>query len=80
MKTLTSLFLLLLLCASCATARIDSKKQLSSGYVGCSPDQVKIENEQRNSLSNTDSWAATCKDKKYYCSASAGAMSCKAAE
>ena len=42
-------------------------KDLSSGAIGCSPDEITITNEKATANS-IHTWTATCKGKTYHCS------------
>ncbi len=52
-----------LLIASCAT--VDDMKGLSSGHIGCTPDEISISHQSSTSVSLN--WIATCKNKIYIC-------------
>jgi len=41
-------------------------RAVSSGHVGCSPDEIGIENYSLGLT--TSSWAAVCRGKTFYCS------------
>jgi hypothetical protein len=64
-------FLLLACVAGCATARYET---LSSGYVGCRPDEIVISDLQNEFWAL--SWTATCRGRIFYCSATGRGYTC----
>ena len=42
-------------------------QQVTSGYIGCEPEDIQISNELAE-LNGTESWIAECRGKKYICS------------
>lgn len=75
MKNLQMLFSFLLLTVflSGCSSLTENRKNASSGWVGCPPNEVSIYDEKANT------WTAKCKDKVFYCSA-VGGLNCKEAE
>jgi hypothetical protein len=65
--------LLVLLClgiVGCATASIPDRQILSSGQIGCPPNEIQI-TDNRGIGEFPKSWTAQCKGKIYYCSLAA---------
>ena len=62
MRNIFSL-LVVMLAASCTT--IEDYKGMSSGHVGCLPNEVEISDQ--SSTSTTESWVAICKNVAYVC-------------
>lgn len=48
---------------------------LSSGLIGCAPDQIQIVNDQMET--GTVAWEATCNGRHYFCSAAGEMAWCK---
>lgn len=53
----------LLGCTSTGTIR-----SLSSGRIGCPPEEIEVQNENSSYLTGVSSWAVICRGKKFYCS------------
>ena len=51
---------------STGSITVDDMKDLSSGLVGCSPNEITIEDP--GSTSTTNNWTAICKGKTFKCS------------
>lgn len=67
MKRLGMAAILALGLTACAASNAQLRS-VSSGHVGCAPDDITIENY--NLGVSTSSWTAQCKGKAYYCSGS----------
>ncbi len=52
--------------AGCAGVANSMARTMSSGPIGCSPDEIVIENLDNGLMTN--SWIAKCGGKTYYCS------------
>ena len=74
MKKLLAVLLCLGLCG-CVSLR--TVQNLSSGKIGCPPDEIKITNLQPPGLSPM-TWVAECKGIKYYCTESVTASCAQA--
>jgi hypothetical protein len=68
MKPLLVLAAILLSGLSGCAASNAQLKSVSSGHVGCAPDEIAIENY--NLGVSTSSWTALCKGKAFFCSGS----------
>ena len=62
MKAIFTLVVPFLL-VSCTT--LDDMKGLSSGHIGCTPDEISISDQTSTSVTNN--WIATCKKRVYVC-------------
>ena len=62
---------ILLTTASCSV----SLQQISSGHVGCQPEEIRISDE-RTALSGWRGWKATCGGRVYLCSATGHDVAC----
>ncbi len=60
---------LLLSLGLCGCMSLGTAQRLSSGKIGCSPDEIKITNLQPPGLSPI-TWVAECKEIKYFCTES----------
>ena len=61
---------------SCSSVYIANSQNESSGLVGCHPKDITIE---KNDFSG-QTWTATCKNIKFYCSKSKDLVNCKEAK
>jgi len=50
----------------CTSPRIS--RNLSSGVIGCRPDDITIENETATAIGSMHNWEAICNGKRYICS------------
>lgn len=77
MKKPYAFLLAFILLSACATT--EHFKNLSAGYVGCPKDELTV--SEPLTLGGTASWEATCRGRKFYCSAvankSGSAVACK---
>jgi hypothetical protein len=48
---------------------------LTSGLIGCAPEQIQIANDKL--MSTVVTWEAVCSGRKFYCSAAGQLASCK---
>lgn len=59
----------------CSSAYMSMAQNESSGLVGCHPKEITIE---KNDFSG-QTWTATCKNTKFYCSKTNSLVNCKEA-
>lgn len=64
--------MMLIFLVGCATAAM--KKQMVSGVIGCSPENIQISNANGVVCSPTCIYQATCNGKNYQCSQNQGAF------
>lgn len=57
---------------SCTSLYVTNAQSESSGLVGCHPKEIKIESTSFGG----HTWAATCKNTKFYCSKNTNVVSC----
>lgn len=55
---------ILVLLTGCVTNQ--QREDITSGEIGCAPNQIKISNNQTSEVGST--WTAECNNEKYYCS------------
>lgn len=72
---ITSLLFLLSL-TGCSSVYIANTQNVSSGLIGCHPKEITIE---ANDFSG-QTWTATCKNTKFYCSKTDKLVNCKEAK
>jgi hypothetical protein len=65
MKIIILLFLTLI--SGCAVTNPEISKNLTSGVIGCPPNEITISNETASMESNHN-WTAECKGKIFICS------------
>ncbi|MCY1015527.1 hypothetical protein [Pyxidicoccus sp. MSG2] len=73
-RVLASLFPLSLMAAGCLPTQ-GKYQSLSSGLVGCAPDQIQIANDQVGV--DGVSWEAVCNGHRFYCSGVGKIAACK---
>ncbi|GGY84619.1 hypothetical protein GCM10011613_32000 [Cellvibrio zantedeschiae] len=73
--TLTSLLSLLALTA-CSSAYTSITQNETSGLIGCHPKEIAIEPHDFSG----QTWTATCKNTKFYCSKTDKLVNCKEAK
>ncbi len=65
MKKALIFLMLCMMFAGCANAR--KYANLSSGVIGCNPDEIDIEHATLIAVGGVHSWEAICKGKRYVC-------------
>ncbi len=65
---------LCLVAAGCAPTQ-SQYRNLTSGLIGCAPEQIEIANDKMGE--NVLTWEAMCSGHKYYCSAAGQTAFCK---
>ena len=56
-------------------------RPLTSGHVGCAPDDIVIKNQREGDAYTSPTWTAVCRGKRYFCSGDrAGRTTCKQAQ
>lgn len=66
MKTAILVIGVIILIAGCTNARISAN--LTSGVIGCSPEDITIEKETGEWITGLHAWEAVCNGKRYVCS------------
>jgi hypothetical protein len=61
---------------SCTSAYVATTQRESSGLVGCHPKEINIESTSFGG----HTWAATCKNTKFYCGKNKDVVSCTEAK
>lgn len=61
------LFIMFLSTLSACKTNPNISRDLTAGQIGCSPDEIGIENETAR-FSGTHTWTAICKGEQYICS------------
>lgn len=61
---------------SCSSVYIANAQNESSGLIGCHPKEITIE---KNDFAG-QTWTATCKNTKFYCSKTKDLVNCKEAK
>ena len=62
--------ILFMLLSGCAGTIIEQRQRVSSGYVGCAPDEIQIIN------TSGYTWTAICKGKRFFCNVGGPSASC----
>lgn len=75
-KTAISCILVFVLLTSCSSVYIANAQNESSGLIGCHPKEITIE---KNDFAG-QTWTATCKNTKFYCSKIKELVNCKEAK
>jgi len=66
MKKVLIFLIVCIIFAGCSNAQ--RYANLSSGVIGCLPDEMNIEHETIITISGMHNWEAVCKGKRYICS------------
>jgi len=66
MKKIIYIIFLIAFLFGCTSPRIS--RNLSSGVIGCRPDDITIENETATAIGSMHNWEAICNGKRYICS------------
>jgi len=57
-----------------STSNEDTHKHMTSGRIGCAPDDIKITDEKTTHFPLQHTWTAECKGVKYFCTSEGTAM------
>ena len=59
------------LCSCATTATAEGRAQLSSGHIGCLPEEITTTKPTSTAIL-TENWVATCRGKQFVCSSTQG--------